>query len=516
MHLLSWLTTWPALVLLPSLPTVRAQQNTTHFTTLVDAFPDLYTLQKPLTRPTYLGGQDFDRCCRVAVSEMFYIGDDGLLQKRPSTADITIDAGPDAFLNSFPCNASYSQNPNGSPTVAVSFNWCSSNCGGWELSSGSNLKQWVQPLVGFILPAVVFCLAIPRRRRLYIPDSLFPSDVTNWMKLFKAMFFAITAALIVTVDTIVWLCVVFAFSGPLLLSGLYEALLDKRVIDHMQEKLDNRRLSVQMRARIYYTVLVGNLDVDQAWNSTMDLTSRLPNTIPDTDTLALRSPRPGVGSSLEQMKAGPLFNTRESAYAPDGSRDVSPSAPAGRTLRPDDEVQSIGDRLQPIGHSRTTSQASPYPPPMQELDFRKHIAETRIRLNAMLACQYSFGSIVGAPVVFFIGSFIFALLSVKTDLGDNGCLLAGNNPNTLEAIVTESINAEQADSAAAGEAPKSFREHMRSWMGTVVVPTYEAHYQPAWMWERGRSKREWVMKLCQEFHDEDPVELRQLRNSLRM
>ena len=53
-------------------------------------------------------------------------------------------------------------------------------------------------------------------------------------------------------------------------------------------------------------------------------------------------------------------------------------------------------------------------------------------------------------------------------------------------------------------------------MGTVVVPTYEAHYQPAWMWERGRSKREWVMKLCQEFHDEDPVELRQLRNSLRM
>jgi hypothetical protein len=69
----------------------------------------------------------------------------------------------------------------------------------------------------------------------------------------------------------------------------------------------------------------------------------------------------------------------------------------------------------------------------------------------MLHCQYSFGSIVGAPVFFFLGGFIFALLQILEGLGHEdiaeGCafgrwymtiphiaivpggLLAGNNPN---------------------------------------------------------------------------------------
>jgi hypothetical protein len=36
----------------------------------------------------------------------------------------------------------------------------------------------------------------------------------------------------------------------------------------------------------------------------------------------------------------------------------------------------------------------------------------------MLHCQYSFGTIVGAPVIFFLGGFVFALLSSLEELGD--------------------------------------------------------------------------------------------------
>ena len=33
--------------------------------------------------------------------------------------------------------------------------------------------------------------------------------------------------------------------------------------------------------------------------------------------------------------------------------------------------------------------------------------------------------------------------------------------------------------------------------------TYDAKYKPAWMWNRGRSKREWLLRLCEEYHGRD-------------
>jgi ABC-type tungstate transport system substrate-binding protein len=50
--------------------------------------------------------------------------------------------------------------------------------------------------------------------------------------------------------------------------------------------------------------------------------------------------------------------------------------------------------------------------------FDSFMAKTRTRLRTMLHCQYSFGTIVGAPVIFFLGGFIFALLSSLEELGD--------------------------------------------------------------------------------------------------
>jgi hypothetical protein len=46
------------------------------------------------------------------------------------------------------------------------------------------------------------------------------------------------------------------------------------------------------------------------------------------------------------------------------------------------------------------------------------IEKVKTRLKSMLACQYSFGSTVGAPVIFYMGSFIYTLLEINAALGD--------------------------------------------------------------------------------------------------
>lgn len=156
----------------------------------------------------------------------------------------------------------------------------------------------------------------------------------------------------------------------------------------------------------------------------------------------------------------------------------------------------------------------------------------------MLACQYSFGSTIGAPVVFYIGSFIYALLEIRAQLGDNdtshalafgmwwmtiphiaivsGCLLAGNNPNTLEAIVPfpsgPSIRnsnppgsqlGPQASTNGANAIASASSSTQEGWLRKRLPhfgPTYDAQYQPKWMIDRGRSKREWLFCLI-EIHE---------------
>ena len=49
----------------------------------------------------------------------------------------------------------------------------------------------------------------------------------------------------------------------------------------------------------------------------------------------------------------------------------------------------------------------------------KAVNKTKTRLRTMLAAQYSFGVTVGAPVVFFCGSFLYTLVDNYKNLGDN-------------------------------------------------------------------------------------------------
>jgi hypothetical protein len=110
--------------------------------------------------------------------------------------------------------------------------------------------------------------------------------------------------------------------------------------------------------------------------------------------------------------------------------------------------------------------------------------------------------------VFFAGSFVFTLVDTLSKLGDNdtshalafgmwwmviphlaivsGLLLAGNNPNTFEGVIGREGNTSN---------PAQFK---------VFCLVYESRYRPAWMWFRGRSKRDWAQKLL-DIYSTDPT-----------
>ena len=209
------------------------------------------------------------------------------------------------------------------------------------------MNQWVGPFVGFLVPSVVFCLAIPRRRTLHIPDVLFDIALNEVTTHFRTPFVALSAAVLVSIDTISWLMTIFALSGPILVSGIYEAYIDARILAFLQEKIRNQRLSTAQRSRLLYTVLVGNLDM---------------------------------------------------LYVPRGENDDN---------TPLSHVEGLLEKLSRYTHGKGNSSGI------------KAIKKTKTRLGSILAAQYSFGVTVGAPVIFFCGSFLYTLLDNYRDLGNN-------------------------------------------------------------------------------------------------
>jgi len=132
--------------------------------TVAEAFPQLVNLQK-YSASLYslsVGAQDMDHCCLLAVNDSLQVINGMLVGLRPDQSFIVDDF--QTFQNrQFPCYANYIGDKNGAPTVRIKYSYCKNNCPGWQRSGNSKLNQWVSPFVGFLVPAVVFCLAIPRR-----------------------------------------------------------------------------------------------------------------------------------------------------------------------------------------------------------------------------------------------------------------------------------------------------------------------------------------------------------------
>ncbi|KAK3312043.1 hypothetical protein B0H66DRAFT_485811, partial [Apodospora peruviana] len=415
--------------------------------TIEEVFPALYDLNKPYTGRA-LGGQNFTRCCLQAVKATYGIVDGKLDFVSPNNQDRFLTETPQDLSNAeFPCGAKYTGDDNGAPLVTVPYHWCADNCGGWQKSVNGDLNQWIIPFVGFILPAAVFCLSVPRRRIFTTPDSLFPNHLPKvegrWVEFMTIR--AAIAASIAFLNTILWVAMVFTAAAPMMLSGLYEAMIDRNVLDailknrkwnRIRRQKDMDIAGIKREVHLLYAILVGNIS------------------LPPKD----EPPLPDQPTAWSDVKR--LVETL----------DPDPSAP------------------KPAGS-----------PKAAHID-KSAGSATRLRLHTMLECQVSFGATVGAPIIgnndvahtIAFGEWWMTIPHVAIVAG---CLLAGNNPNTLEAIMSGFPHL--SDRPDHGTLKKRVSGFLRI-LDEYFSPVYDSIYQPVWMWERGRNKRLWVEKKLEE------------------
>ena len=140
--------------------------------TVSEAFPQLSNLQRSLASGFSLttGAQDLDHCCLLAVNDSLSVINGSLIGFKPDQSFIA-DNFTTFRSKQFPCAASYIGDKNGAPPVTIPYSYCITNCPGWQRSKTSKLNQWVSPFVGFLVPSLAFCLAIPRR---YVHPLLSP------------------------------------------------------------------------------------------------------------------------------------------------------------------------------------------------------------------------------------------------------------------------------------------------------------------------------------------------------
>lgn len=242
------------------------------YSSLGEAIPELanLTFRLPGALPILAGGQNFSHCCLVAMNRSLNVdGPNGTLAfSTPSyfVDSLTINELEASIAEvGIPCGASYNGNKMGAPVVRVPYDWCRSECGGWQMSATTELTQWVGPLVQFIIPSLAFCLNVPRARKLAIPDSLFPTGPRSILGFLTYLPRLAIAMLLMTLDTFVWLSTCFAYAGPMLLSAVYEYMLDRKVLEFLgpqkTKTVEAKRHTItrRLRAQLLLAVVVGNL-----------------------------------------------------------------------------------------------------------------------------------------------------------------------------------------------------------------------------------------------------------------
>jgi hypothetical protein len=257
-------------------------------------------------------------------------------------------------------------------------------------------------------------LSIPRRWKIRIPNKLFDPDISKIpLGLIKGVGGFVVAAFLGALDVLVWLSVCFSCSGPMILSALHEATLDSRVLQFLKTTKCKTEITTDMRARMLFLVLIGNLDIKPQTKP-----KDTPLADDESRYLAAASPFYHIERMIYPLR---IYNSppwkgyhpsqwqlrdNASAHVPSGSpHALSGSAP----------IQSSGELHE---NAMPTSLPVDAPPILGAEDYKKVVDKTKCRLHAMLECQYSFGTTVGSSVAFFIAAFIHTLVATLSDLGD--------------------------------------------------------------------------------------------------
>ncbi|KAI8958950.1 hypothetical protein F5Y11DRAFT_362223 [Daldinia sp. FL1419] len=456
-----------------------------------DLIPQLagLTSNPPSSLPIGLGGQNFTHCCLRALNDSLVVRSDGNLSYSSTSFVVpgfSIENLEAAISNDeFPCGATFNGDASGAPVVRVPYYRCTEQCPGWEISHSNAMQQWIGPLVQFIVPSLAFCTNVPRTYKLAIPEIVFKAHprtligfMTYWIRL-------LGAGILMTIDTMVWLGVCFAFAAPMLMSAVYEYALDRKILEFMAPPNGKApAMTTRLRAQLLLSIVVGNIQMANLERDDSEVESRHNSTL-STDSATI--------APLKKRTTSKLVHN------------------------------SVWKRVMVMVDEHEASKT--------DSGYRANIVTLPTKLKALLSSQESFGSTVGAPVLFFLGGFVYTVLDSDNNLGDNdtahalafglwwmvipylaiisGAMLASNSPSTLDAIVYDG-----GTMALADEYEPSFwaqyLERIRSWEGVGFVvrqiegynpieTIFEGGFRTVKLWKRGLNKREWVLEAISEY-----------------
>lgn len=354
------------------------------------------------------------------------------------------------------CGQSYNPSLPAANPLFVSYDFCSSRCPGIGLSEPSELKQWAASLMQFLLPAVVFSMTIPRRKKIDFRCSFdidkWSRSLTSWkavnevVRLIVWLLCFAFILILVIFDNVCWITSVIVGAGDMIVSGLYEAYMDYRIVkfvENMGEALDELELS--NKRELLVTVICGNLMLDK-------------------------------GNPLEAV-----------------TRSIA--------ITGEDESEEGNEKA-------------------------------KARLLHLLNAQPSFGSAIGGPVVFYLAAFLYTIIALQPQLGDeelaialgfgiewmvivivaivSGSLLASNNPSTSASIVGSShqeltrqpttLQARTLHSSQSFDNPRivshpqqrPFYLVVTNVFANVFGNVYDTEFQPVTLWRRGNNKLQWI------------------------
>lgn len=220
----------------------------------------------PDTQP---GGLDFGLCCRRFLKDAI-IPEKDRITVRSEFLPMIHDFESNSPLHKnwtskleeadrYPCDSPLTVDWTPVPVIPVHYTWCNEQCPGWQRSLLGSLQQWIGPLVQFILPCLAFCLSIPRGWKIATPEWIFRSPPGETTGFFLYSFKLLVALIIVCVDTMSWLCVCFAFAGPMMLSALYEYMLDGNILKYLLWDSYAGQASPLLKARLLLAIVAGNI-----------------------------------------------------------------------------------------------------------------------------------------------------------------------------------------------------------------------------------------------------------------
>ena len=175
----------------------------------------------------------------------------------------------------------------GTIVLEVPYRWCTTFCSGWGRFASSDIEL---VLLQFILPTVIFALVIPRKWHLDLSPVNFEFGDGFLPGLVKASLSLIATGIVASSDMILWIGVILALAGPMILSGVEEMYLDIVSVHTIATSHNTlfHPLTSEERLSILVTVLCGNFEGDgQMVADLRDMSTFAPGT-PNAPTLQTR------------------------------------------------------------------------------------------------------------------------------------------------------------------------------------------------------------------------------------